>query len=131
MVLLHYCYHSHKRTYEIKIDRPGPNTPLILQLRVTVVWAWASEMRGSVWEQSPWKIFRGQTLSTFAQNTSLHLFQSSRRNGWCTLAHQKVLVIDEGAGGTLGHVPPRFCNKQRSALFIFRKCSFFVKERCY
>ena len=25
--------------------------------------------------------------------------------------------------------PPRFCNKQRSALFVFRKCPLFLKEK--
>ena len=31
--------------------------------------------------------------------------------------------------GHWGHVPPRFCNKQRSFLFLFRKCPLFLKER--
>ena len=30
--------------------------------------------------------------------------------------------------GHWGHVPPRFCNKQRCALFLFRECPLFVKE---
>eukprot|EP00112_Aurelia_sp_Birch-Aquarium-sp1_P013318 Seg282.14 transcript_id=Seg282.14/GoldUCD/mRNA.D3Y31 product="hypothetical protein" protein_id=Seg282.14/GoldUCD/D3Y31 len=37
---------------------------------------------------------------------------------------------DVGTGGHWGHVPPpRFCNKQRSALFIFRKCPFRVMKK--
>ena len=32
-------------------------------------------------------------------------------------------------GGTGGTCPPRFCNKQRSALFISRKCLLFIKEK--
>ena len=31
--------------------------------------------------------------------------------------------------GHWGHVPPRFCKKQRSVLFIFRKCPCFFKEK--
>ena len=32
-------------------------------------------------------------------------------------------------GGDWGHVPPRFCSKQRSALYVLRKCPFFLKEK--
>ena len=38
--------------------------------------------------------------------------------------------IDVGTGGTGSTCPPRFCNKQRSALFIFRKCPFFLGKKC-
>ena len=41
----------------------------------------------------------------------------------------QLLGIDVGTGGHWGHAPPRFCNEQRSALFIFRKCPFFLKEK--
>ena len=41
----------------------------------------------------------------------------------------KIAFIDVGTAGYWGHVPPRFCNKQRSALFIFRKCPIFLKEK--
>ena len=33
-----------------------------------------------------------------------------------------MMNIDVGTGGVLGARPPRFCNKQRSSLFIFSKC---------
>ena len=43
---------------------------------------------------------------------------------------QKALHgIDVETRGHWGHVPPRFCNKQRSARSIFRKCPFFLKEK--
>ena len=38
-------------------------------------------------------------------------------------------TIDVGTGGTGGTCPPRFFNKQRSALFIFRKCPLFLKKK--
>ena len=47
---------------------------------------------------------------------ALHFWTCFRRNG-------------ELGGGTGGSAPPRFCNKQRSVLFIFRKCPFFLKEK--
>ena len=37
--------------------------------------------------------------------------------------------IDVGTGGHWGHVPPRLCNKQRSALFLFRKFRLLLKEK--
>ena len=35
---------------------------------------------------------------------------------------------DVGTGEHWGYVPPRFCNKQRSALFIYRKCPLYLKD---
>ena len=32
-------------------------------------------------------------------------------------------------GGTRGTYPPRFCNKQRSVIFIFRKCTLFLRKK--
>ena len=41
-----------------------------------------------------------------------------------------VRAIDVGTGkGALGHLPPRFCSKQRRALSIPRKCHHFLKEK--
>ena len=39
------------------------------------------------------------------------------------------VIIDVGARGHWGTCPPRFCNKQRSALSIFRKCPVFRNEK--
>ena len=37
--------------------------------------------------------------------------------------------IDEGTEGTWGtSPPPRFCNKQRTALFSFRNCPLFLRK---
>ena len=40
------------------------------------------------------------------------------------------LGIDVGTRGHWGQAPPRFCNKQRSALFIHKNASFFLRKRC-
>ena len=48
--------------------------------------------------------------------------------GYTLLVFKNQRVIDEGTRGHWGYVPPRFCNKQRSALFIVRKCPLFLKE---
>ena len=42
----------------------------------------------------------------------------------------KVFNIDVGSGVYWGHVPPKFRNEQRSALFIVRKCPFFFRKTC-
>ena len=38
-------------------------------------------------------------------------------------------IIDVGTGGHWGHVLPKFWNKQRSALFIFRNCPLFLRKK--
>ena len=43
--------------------------------------------------------------------------------------YHMAICIDVGTGGHWGHVPPRFCNKQRSALLIFRKSPLFLKKK--
>ena len=41
-----------------------------------------------------------------------------------------AIDVRNRGGGALGtRTPPRFCNKQRSALFPFRKCPFFSKGK--
>ena len=47
----------------------------------------------------------------------------------CYLVLFLSVCIDIGTGGHWEHVPPKFCNKQRSAHFIFRKCPLFHKEK--
>ena len=38
--------------------------------------------------------------------------------------------IDVGSGGELGaRAPPRFCSKQRSALFVFKKFPLLLKKK--
>ena len=44
------------------------------------------------------------------------------------LIKKKRLVIDLGTLEHWRHIPPRFCNKQRNILFIFIKCSFFLRN---
>ena len=39
-----------------------------------------------------------------------------------------IMDIDVGTGGHWGHVPPRFCNKQRSALFTLKNAPFFLRK---
>ena len=44
-----------------------------------------------------------------------------------------VISIDVGTargGGHWGHVPPRFCNKQRTALFTLKNAPFFLRKKC-
>ena len=40
------------------------------------------------------------------------------------------LLIEVGTRGHRGHVPPRFCNKQRSVFFILENAPFFVRKKC-
>ena len=40
----------------------------------------------------------------------------------------QILRIDIRTGGTLGHMPPRFCNKQRSAHFVLRQCPLSLRK---
>ena len=52
-------------------------------------------------------------------------------SGWLLASLEPVGLIDVGTeGGIRGTCPPRFCNKQRIAIFILGNAPFSLRKKC-
>ena len=59
------------------------------------------------------------------------IFIPKKRDKTFSVVDTSALVSKHsiGTGRHWRHVPPRFCNKQRCAIFIFRICCLYLKEK--